>query len=410
MTRRVVITGVGLASPIGNDFETIADALKQQRHGIVTMPQWEEFQGLRTRLAGLVTGLDLEKRYPRKKVRTMGRVALLSTYATDEAVQDAGLTPGELEDKQTGIAYGSTHGSSTAQEKFCSALFATHSLKGLEGSTYLKFMSHTCAANLAQYFGTKGRIIPTSSACTSGSQAIGYGYEAIRNGQQDIMLCGGAEEMHFTHAVIFDIMYATSVRYNDQPELGSRPYDKDRDGLVVAEGAGTVVLESLERAQQRGAHIYAEVIGYGTNCDGSHVVTPSAEGMGAVIELALQDAAISAPEIDYINAHGTGTEAGDIAESQAVYKVMGDRVPLSSTKSYTGHTLGACGSIEAIFCLAMLRDQFVSCQRNLLAIDERCAPLTFLRGDTRDADLRTVMSNNFAFGGINTSLIFRRLE
>lgn len=216
--------------------------------------------------------------------------------------------------------------------------------------------------------------------------------------------------MHFTHAVIFDIMYATSVRYNDQPELGSRPYDKDRDGLVVAEGAGTVVLESLERAQQRGAPIYAEVIGYGTNCDGSHVVTPSAEGMGAVIELALRDAAIPAQEIDYINAHGTGTEAGDIAESQAVYKIMGDRVPLSSTKSYTGHTLGACGSIEVIFCLAMLRDRFVSCQRNLLTVDERCAPLSFLRGDTRDADLRTVMSNNFAFGGINTSLIFRRVE
>lgn len=409
MTRRVVITGVGLASPIGNDFETIVDALKQQRHGIVFMPQWEEFQGLRTRLAGLVTGLDLEKRYPRKKVRTMGRVALLSTYATEQAVTDAGLTPEDLENQQTGIAYGSTHGSSTAQEKFCSGLFATHSLKGLEGSTYLKFMSHTCAANLAQYFGTKGRIIPTSSACTSGSQAIGYGYEAIRSGQQDIMLCGGAEEMHFTHAVIFDIMYATSVRYNDRPEYGARPYDKERDGLVVAEGAGTVVLESLERAEERGAPIYAEVIGYGTNCDGSHVVSPSAEGMGAVIDLALRDAAIPAEAIDYINAHGTGTEAGDIAESQAVHKIMGDRVPLSSTKSYTGHTLGACGAIEAIFCLAMLRDKFISCQRNLIEVDERCAPLNFLRGDTRAADLRTVMSNNFAFGGINTSLIFRRL-
>ncbi len=409
MSRRVVITGVGLASPIGNDFAVISQALQQQEHGIVTMPEWEEFKGLRTRLAGLVKGIDFEKRYPRKKVRTMGRVAMLSTYATDCAVKDAGLDEHELRKNTTGIAYGSTHGSSAAQEAFCSSLFATRSLKGLEGSTYLKFMSHTCAANLAQYFGIRGRIIPTSSACTSGSQAIGYGYEAIKNNQQEIMLCGGAEEMHFTHAVIFDIMYATSVRYNDRPELGSRPYDKERDGLVVAEGAGTVVLESLEHAQARGAKVYAEVIGYGTNCDGTHVVSPSAEGMSEVITLALEDAKLEPQHIDYINAHGTGTEAGDIAESQAVYKVMGDKVPISSTKCYTGHTLGACGAIEAIYCMAMMQDDFVACQKHLVEVDERCAPLNFLKGDTRKANLNTVMSNNFAFGGINTSLIFNRL-
>ncbi|MCB9667132.1 MAG: beta-ketoacyl-ACP synthase [Myxococcales bacterium] len=408
MSGRVVITGVGLASPIGNTFEDASRALQNQTHGIARMPQWGEYDGLKTRLAGLVTGLNLENRYPRKKARTMGRVALLSTYATERAIADAGLAKSEIENPACGIAYGSTHGSSAAQEKFCSSLFATHSLKGLEGSSYIKFMSHTCVANLAQFFGATGRMIPTTSACTSGSQAIGYGYEAIRNGMQDIMLCGGAEEMHFTHAVIFDIMYATSVRYNEQPELGSRPYDSERDGLVVAEGAGTVVLESLERAIKRGAKVYAEVIGYGTNCDGGHVVSPSSAGMGDVMRLALQDANLSPAAIDYINGHGTGTEAGDIAECQAVYNVMGEHVPISSTKCYTGHTLGACGVIEAIFCLAMMQDGFVACQHNLENVDPRCPPLSYLPGATRAATLNTVMSNNFAFGGINTSLILRR--
>jgi 3-oxoacyl-[acyl-carrier-protein] synthase II len=269
-------------------------------------------------------------------------------------------------------------------------------------------MSHTCLANLAQCFEIRGRIVPTVSACVSASQGIGYGYEAVRDGYQDVMLCGGAEELHVLHAGVFDIMFATSTRYNDEPDRSPRPFDKQRDGLVVGEGAGTLVLEELEHARQRGARIHAEVIGYGTNCDGTHVTSPSAEGMAGAMQLALADAALSPDRIDYVNAHGTATEAGDIAETQATLKVLGGKVPFSSTKGFTGHTLGACGAIEAIFAIAMMQGGFLAPCRNLEELDERCAPLDYVVREARSAAPRIVMSNNFAFGGINTSLILER--
>jgi len=250
-------------------------------------------------------------------------------------------------------------------------------------------------------------VISTCSACVSASQAIGAGYEMIRAGLIDAMICGGAEEMHFTHAGIFGIMFATSRGYNDRPDESPRPFDVARDGLVIGEGAATVVLESYERAAARGAHVYAEVIGYGTNCDGKHMTNPSAEGMAGAMRLCLKDAGTSVDAIDYVNAHGTATELGDIAESAASLQVLGDKVPFSSTKGYTGHTLGACGSIEVAFCLAMMRDGFLAANRNLDEVDPRCAPLNYIRGAPRQARPRTVMTNNFAFGGMNTSLLLR---
>jgi 3-oxoacyl-[acyl-carrier-protein] synthase II len=265
-------------------------------------------------------------------------------------------------------------------------------------------MSHTTAANLAIYYGITGRVISTCAACVSSSQAIGAGYEAIRAGVQDVMICGGAEELHFSHAAIFDIMYATSRR-NDAPGLTPRPFDKDRDGLVIGEGAGCFVLESYERARARGANIHAEILGYGTNCDGTHVTNPSAEGMAGAMRLALEDAALDGARIDYVNAHATATEVGDIAESLATAKVLGTEVPISSTKSFTGHTLGACGAVEAAFCVAMMREGWLAPNRTLDAVDPRCAPLHYLGKEARQAAPRITMSNNFAFGGINTSLI-----
>ncbi len=406
MSRRVVITGVGLASPIGNSLDAVSLSLREGRHGICTQDSWDQYGNLATRLAAPVSDLDFST-YPRKKIRTMGRVALLSAYASDRAVEEAGLTAEELGSGDVGLAYGSTHGSSSELEDFCRKLFVNNSLKGLLSSSYLKFMSHTCAANLAMYYGIQGRIITTCAACVSASQAIGYGYEAVKHGFQDVMICGGAEELHFMHAGVFDILYATSTRYNTRPELAPRPFDSQRDGLVVGEGAGTVVLESYDRARARGAHIHAEVIGFGTNCDGSHVTNPSAIGMAGAMRRALKDAGTAADNIDYVNAHGTATELGDIAESIATLESVGGEVPVSSTKSNTGHTLGACGAIEVAFCLAMMRDKFLAPTRNLETVDERCAPLNYLRGDVRDARPRTVMNNNFAFGGINTSLILR---
>jgi 3-oxoacyl-[acyl-carrier-protein] synthase II len=214
--------------------------------------------------------------------------------------------------------------------------------------------------------------------------------------------------MHALHAGVFDIMFATSTRFNDRPEASPRPFDRDRDGLVVGEGAGTLVLEEFEHARRRGARIHAELIGYGTNCDGTHVTSPSAAGMAGAMQLALADARIAPERIDYVNAHGTATELGDIAESQATLQVLGPSVPISSTKGHTGHTLGACGAIEAVFAIAMIQGGFIAPTRNLDALDERCAALNYVVREPVAGRLEVVMSNNFAFGGINTSLILRR--
>jgi 3-oxoacyl-[acyl-carrier-protein] synthase II len=406
--RRVVVTGIGLASPLGNDLPTAVAALREGRHGIVTMPEWAEIQGLSTRLAGIAKDVPFNG-YPRKKTRSMGRVALLATYATERALMDAGLDQDLRSIPDIGLAYGSTHGSSSAQEEFCRTLFARNGMRGIPSTSYLKFMSNTCVVNLAHFFGIQGRVISTCAACTSASNAIGYGFEAIRSGQLDIMLCGGAEEMHFTHAVVFDILYATSRHFNDRPGEGSRPFDADRDGLVVSEGAGTLVLEEEERARRRGAHIHGEVIGFGTSCDGQHVTQPSADGMAMARKNALADARIAPDDVGYINAHATATDIGDITESQATLQVFGDKVPISSTKGHTGHTLGACGALESAFCLAMMNEGFLAPTKNLDKPDPRCAPLRYLRNDAVDApNLKIVMNNNFAFGGINTSLLFRR--
>jgi 3-oxoacyl-[acyl-carrier-protein] synthase II len=270
-------------------------------------------------------------------------------------------------------------------------------------------MSHTCAANLAQYFAVRGRVLTTCSACVSSSQAIGYGFEAVRSGAQDVMIAGGAEELGVAAAAIFDIMFATSAGFNDRPTESPRPFDAARDGLVVGEGAGTLVLESLESATARGATIHAEILGFGTNCDGYHMTAPFEDGMARVIELALEDARLPADRIGYVNAHATGTDVGDSTESRATLRVLGGKVPVSSTKGFTGHTLGGCGAIESIFCLAMLRDGFLAPTKNLAQVAPDCAPLDYVVGAPRQARPSIVMNNNFAFAGLNTSLVFGKI-
>ncbi len=406
--RRVVITGLGLLTPIGHDLDQVTAALREGKSGVRVQPEWAKIGHLATRLAGEVRGVTLAGK-DRKKIRSMGRVARLALTATEAALADAGLSAEEVSDPRTGLAYGSTHGSSSAYVDFARPLFARDSFEGLPSTSYLKFMSHTCVANLAQYYGITGRVQSTCAACVSGSQAIGAGLEAIRAGAADRMICGGAEELHWTHAGVFDVMLATSTQYNASPSTSPRPFDANRDGLVVSEGAGTVVLEALEVAEARGARVHAELIGYGTNCDGTHVTNPSAEGMADAIRLGLASAGLSAEDIDYVNAHATGTDVGDLAESRAVHDVFADRVPVSSVKGAMGHTLGACGAIEVGLCVAMMRGGFIAPTKNLEAVDPRCAPLDHVMGPPREARLRTVMSNNFAFGGINTSLVLRTL-
>ena len=408
MRRRVVVTGMAGLSPLGNDWPTVRAGLLAGRSGVRVMPEWDKYDGLDTRLGAPVPDFSVPGHYPRKKVRSMGRVALMATRATELALADAGLAGSPVvTDGTTGIAYGSTSGSPPAMEIYAEAFYTKHSLKGIAGTDYLQFMSHTCAANLAQFFGITGRVVPTCSACTAGSQGIGYAYEAIVGGRQTVMVAGGAEELHAVNAAVFDIMFATSKR-NHEPERTPRPFDRERDGLVVGEGAGTLVLEELEHARARGARVYAEVAGFGTNGDGTHITNPDVRGMQTVMELALRDAGLAPADVGYVNAHGTATEAGDIAESLATHRVFGARAPISSLKSYLGHTLGAGGALEAWMTVMMLREDWFAPTLNLEDPDPRCAPLDYLRGEPRPLRVQHVMSNNFAFGGVNTSLIFTR--
>lgn len=406
MSSRVVVTGMGGVSALGQDWPTVGAALKAGTSGVVVMPEWKAIDGLQTQLAAPIPDFSVPANYPRKKVRTMGRVALLATRASELALNDAGLLGDPaLTDGSTGVAYGSTSGSPPAMEIYARSFLAS-TIKGIAGSDYVQFMSHTCAANLALFFGIQGRVIPTCSACTSGSQGIGYAYEAIRFGRQKVMVAGGAEELHPIDAGVFDILYAASTR-NDDPARTPRPFDADRDGLVVGEGAATLVLEDLEHARARGARIQAEIMGFGTNSDGRHITNPDREGMQRVMELALNDAGLAPSDIGYVNAHGTGTRVGDAAESEASIRVFGDRTPISTFKGGLGHTLGACGALEAWMTIGMLNEGWVAPTLNLERVDEACAPLDYVRDRARSLRVEFAVSNNFAFGGVNTSLVFR---
>jgi 3-oxoacyl-[acyl-carrier-protein] synthase II len=400
--RRVVITGLGLVSPIGSSLDAVGNALRSGAHGIRVVDGWASW-GVRTRLGGVVDDVD-PAIGTRKQLRAMGKVARLALAATHAAIADSGLDEAQVRGPALALYYGSTDGSTGAAEEYYRKLYTTSKFEGLLSSSYLKFMSHTCAANLAQVLGVTGRVVPICSACTSASQSIGEGYHAIASGREDIAICGGAEELHVTVAGVFDLMMAASVGWDD-PATTPRPFDRGRDGMVVGEGAGTLVLESWEHAQKRGARAWAEILGYGSNCDGAHLTSPSPAGMTGAMRLALRDAGLDPAKLDYVNAHATGTEVGDIAESIATAEAIGSTVPLSSTKGHTGHTLGGCGAIESIFAIAMMQGRFVAPTRNLEDPDPRCAPLAHIRGEAREARLARVMTNNFAFGGINTSIV-----
>jgi 3-oxoacyl-[acyl-carrier-protein] synthase II len=280
-------------------------------------------------------------------------------------------------------------------------------MQGVTSTSYIQMMAHTAAVNIGLYFGLKGRVIPTSSACTSGSQGIGYAYESIRFGRQAVMLAGGAEEISAPSAAVFDTLFAASTR-NDAPQSTPRPFDRDRDGLVIGEGAASLVLEDYEHARARGAKTYAEIIGFACNSDGSHVTQPETATMAIVMRQALADAQLAPEAVGYVSAHGTATDRGDIAEGQATAAVFGPRVPISAMKSYIGHTLGACGAIEAWWTIEMLRRGWFAPTLNLDHPDAACAELDHVTGDGRKLDVEHVVSNNFAFGGINTSIVLKR--
>ncbi|MBO1256755.1 beta-ketoacyl-ACP synthase [Alteromonas sp. 5E99-2] len=406
--RRVVITGAGLVSSLGSDWEEIKSTIQAKQSGVRFMDDWQKYNGLGTYLGAPVHDFELPPHYTKKKRRSMGRVAQMSVLATERALTDANLLDDPvIKSESTGVAFGSATGSSEAALEFVPMLESL-STSRINSSTYLRMMSHTAAVNISVYFGTKGRMYTTSSACTAGSQGIGFAYEAIRSGQQDVMIAGGGEELCPSQAAVFDTLFAASKK-NDTPEATPRPFDAQRDGLVLGEGACTLILESYEHAKARGATILGEVIGYGTNTDGAHLVKPNLDTVKRVMTLALEDAGIDADDVGYVSAHGTATVHGDIAESQATFEVMGEK-PISTMKSYTGHTLGACGSFEAYVGIMMMNEGWFAPTLNLDNVDERCAPLDFIQHESREIQTDIIMSNNLAFGGINTSLIFKRFS
>lgn len=405
--RRVVVTGMAGITALGNDWATLHGNFCANRSGIRHMPEWERFSELNTRLGGPIDDFQVPAHWTRKQLRSMGRVSRMVVLAAERALTDAGLhDDASIRDGRMGVACGSSTGSTEDIKAFGNMLLNSVA-DGLNANSYVRMMPHTTAANISIFFGLTGRMIPTSSACTSGSQGIGYAYEAIKYGRLPLMLAGGAEELCPTEAMVFDALYATSLK-NDAPHSSPRPYDVGRDGLVIGEGAGMLVLEELEHALARGAHIHAEIVGFGSNADGQHVTKPEQATMRRAMELALEDAELPADAIGYVNGHGTATEQGDIAETQATSSLFGPRMPISSQKSYLGHTLGACGALESWFSIEMLnRDQYIH-TLNLDNIDPRCGELDYLQGEPRRMSHEYVMNNNFAFGGVNTSLIFRR--
>lgn len=406
--KRVVVTGIGAISPLGATFADTWASACAGKSGVRPMPEWADITGVRTRAAAPVASFSMPEHYTRKRIRSMSRAGIMATRASEMALEDAGLLGNPtLASGKAGVAYGSCLAGSDMLLDIAKHCIERDS-RGMQASAFTQAMSHSCAANIGIFFGLTGRIIPTSSACTSASQGIGYAAEAIRAGAQDIMIAGGCEELSIPLLLLFDSMYATSPS-TEEPPTTPKPFDARRDGLVIAEGACSLVLEELSHAKARGATMYAELVGYGTNSDGIHITAPTPERMKAAMRLSLEDAGMSPGDIGFVHAHATGTVLGDVAEAQALVPLFGDHVPVGALKSCLGHTLGACGSLEAALSITMMREQRFLPIQNLESPARECEGLDLIQGEPRHLRAECVMSNNFAFGGVNTSLIFRQV-
>ncbi|WP_411832001.1 beta-ketoacyl-ACP synthase I [Pseudoxanthomonas mexicana] len=401
--RRVVVTGMGIVSCLGNDPDSVSAALREGRAGITHVPQYAEM-GLRSQVAG-VPVIDLEAEIDRKQRRFMGDAAAYAHVATREAIADAGLTPEQVSHVRTGVIAGSGGGSPEWQIETAD-LMRARGVRKIGPYMVPKTMASTVSASLATSYSIKGVSYSLSAACATSAHCIGAAADLIRAGRQDVVLAGGGEELHWGMTCQFDAMGALSTHYNETPASASRPYDAGRDGFVIAGGGGMLVLEDLEHARARGARIHAELIGYGATSDGAEMVAPSGEGAVRCMRQALEG--VDA-RIDYLNTHATATPLGDVVELEAVREVFGNAVPpISSTKALSGHSLGAASVHEAIYCLLMMRDGFIAGSANIDQIDERAAGYPIVRA-SREARLDTVMSNSFGFGGNNAALVFARL-
>ena len=404
--RRVVVTGMGIVSPIGSNVAEVTDSLRAGRSGIVFCPEYAE-RGFRSHLHGAPT-IDMDDKIDRKLRRFMGDGAAYAYVAMNEAIADAGLSEADVSDERTGLVMGSG-GPSTSALIDAADTAREKGAKRIGPYAVPKAMCSTVSANMATAYHMRGLSYSISSACSTSAHCIGNGAELIQWGKQDVVFAGGGEELHWSLTVLFDAMGALSSKYNDSPERASRPFDTDRDGFVIAGGAGVVVLEELERAQARGAKIYGEVVGYGATSDGVDMVAPSGEGAMRCMRLAT--AGLGNTKVDYINAHGTSTPAGDMTELKAIQEVFGAHKPkISSTKSLTGHSQGATGAHEAIYSLIMLNNDFIAASANVENLDPEAGDAEIVTKRIDDAGLNCVLSNSFGFGGTNATLAFKRLE
>ncbi len=411
MEKRVVITASSAITPIGHHKDEIIDSLVNGKSGVKELRDDKLLTAyVASRVFGTVSS-PIEFDFERKYRKTMGPVAYYACQVVKEVLEAAGLDKEFISSGRLGVAFGSTHGSPTVQREIYKTFFSRSQSKfsSIGAVDYLKSMVHTTAVNITKMFGITGRVISSSTACTTSSQSIGFGYEAVKYGLQDAMICGGADEYDTTTVAVFDNLLACSTDFNDTPHLTPRPFDTKRDGLVVGEGAGAVLLEEYEFAKKRGADIIGEVIGFSCNNNGGDLILPNMNGITETIKLGLKNAKIESDEVDFVCAHATATKMGDVAEAMAIYKAYGDSPYVTGLKGYMGHTMGSCGVIETIITLYMMEQGIIAPTLNLDEVDERCSMIRHTK-KLRESDIRIAAIQNFAFGGVNTSVLIKKFE
>jgi 3-oxoacyl-[acyl-carrier-protein] synthase-1 len=402
--RRAVITGIGVVSSIGNNKQEVLESLKSGKSGIVFNQEFADMK-MRSHVSGNID-IDVAQFVDRKALRFMGDAAAFAYISMAQAIEDAGLTEEQVSNERTGLIVGSG-GASSKNQVEAADILREKGVKRVGPYMVPRTMGSTASACLATPFKIKGVNYSISSACATSAHCIGNAVEQIQLGKQDVIFAGGGEELHWTLAMEFDAMGALSTKYNETPEKASRTYDANRDGFVISGGGGIVVVEELEHALARGAHIYAEIVGYGANSDGYDMVAPSGEGAVRCMKQALEG--VQGP-VDYLNTHGTSTPVGDVKELGAIQELFADNSPaISATKAMTGHALGAAGVHEAIFSLLMLENNFVAPSINIDELDEQAKGLDIVT-ERRDVELNTVMSNSFGFGGTNATLVMQKYK
>ena len=412
MERRVVITACSAITPIGHGKDQIVASLLKGISGVKTLREDQFISGfIHSKVYGTVD-YPVDYDFKRQYRKTMGPVAYYACQVAKEVLEQSGLPEDFITSGKMGVAFGSIHGSPTVQRDIYQVFFEAKdkaSYQSIGAVDYLKSMVHTTAVNITKMFGITGRVISSGTACTTSSQSIGYGYEAVKYGLQEAMLCGGADEYDTITVAVFDNLLACSTAFNSEPHRTPRPFDKLRDGLVVAEGAGAVMLEEYEFAKKRGANILAEVIGFACNNNGGDLILPNLDGITKALKLGLENARINAQDVDLVSAHATATKMGDIIEAQAISAVFGNNPYVVALKSYLGHTMAACGAIETILSVYMMQDGFIAPTINLEEIDERCAMIKHVQ-KVLQAPVKTAAIQNFAFGGVNTILLIRKIS